>query len=410
MLMALDSVVKKTCRWCLCLAVLLVLGACSDDPDVAPSTSSTNVSTTTTQPSPLATTSTAIAPTTTLFVSDVWDVVPDHRVVGRTFPVVVWTGAEVVVWGGERPSESAWHADGAAFDPIAGTWRDLAASPLAARSEHVGVWTGSEIVICCGRMVGQGLRAAAYDPTTDQWREIAAPPIGPVFAEGVWTGEEVIIFGGVGRGGVGELRGAAAYDPDSDTWRELADLPYGIERTADSVMGDGVIYVWPSGFGGASRGPLVYDIAADEWTPLPQPPAEAPETASVVWTGTKLFAYGAGENDAGEAVGVAVMFDPKTEEWTLTEPAPLDPTDHFEGTAGSEAAVLGIDKVYLWTGFLGTNWEKPFTNVLTYDLTTDEWEVLDPAPTPQHGLYHEPIIWTGTQLITYTTPMLALTP
>lgn len=354
------------------------------------------------------TTTTAPVSTTTVFTSEAWDLVADHPVVGRVFPVVVWTGSEVVVWGGEKPSEGAWHADGAAWNPDTGVWRDLAESPLSARSEHAAVWTGSEVLICCGRIEGGGVAAAAYDPEADQWREIASPPISPAFAEAVWTGEEMVVFGGVGGGGTATLTGAVAYDPAADSWRELADLPYPIERNADSVLADGLIYVWPSPVTFEDDPePLAYDIRADQWSPLPERPPEAPAIASLAWTGQQLFAYGASENASG-AFGVAVLYDPAEGSWSVVEPAPLEPTDDYEGTDGSEAVAWGDDQVYIWTGHIGTDPSEPYTNVITYAPETSEWQILDPSPIPAQGMWHNPIIWTGNQLIAYSDPMAVL--
>jgi hypothetical protein len=371
-------------------------------PDLESSTtmSTTTASTTT----PEQTTTSAIQAT------GPWSVVADHPVVGRVFPIVVWTDSEVVVWGGEKPSEGAWHADGAAFNPATGTWRDLAASPLSARSEHVAVWTGEEVIICCGRIVGGGASAAAYNPELDEWREIAAPPISPAFAEAVWTGEEMVVFGGVGGGGTSNLVGAAAYNPATDTWRRLADLPYGLERTADATMGDGVIYAWPSPSQGSSPGPLAYDIASNEWVPLPDPPTPAPSSPSVVWTGNRLFAYGAGSNPDGDVIGIALTYEPTDQSWEVAAPPSLEPATYGEGTDGSQKAVWVDGEVYIWTGWVGTDWDDPITRVVAYDPNTGSWRELEPAPIPAQGLWHEPIIWTGSQLVTYTDPILLYTP
>lgn len=371
-------------------------------PDPETSTTMSTASTSTTLPEQ--TTTTAVQAT------GPWSVAGDHPTVGRVFPIVVWTGTEVVVWGGEKPSEGDWHADGAAYNPATGTWRDLADSPLSARSEHAAAWTGEEIIICCGRIEGSGSSAAAYDPQADEWREIPAPPISPAFAEAVWTGEEMIVFGGVGGGGTSNLVGAAAYNPTTDSWRRLADLPYGLERTADATMGDGVIYAWPSPSQGSSPGPLEYDIASDTWSPLPTPPAPAPSSPSLVWTGDRLFAYGAGSDADGNVLGIAVTFDPTDQSWDIATPPPLEPATYGEGTDGSQKAVWAGSEVYVWTGWVGTDWDEPTTRVVAYDPFGDSWREVEPAPIPAAGLWHHPIIWTGTQLIAYTDPILIYTP
>jgi hypothetical protein len=365
---------------------------------------------TTTSTTTVSTTTLESTTTSKIQATGSWSVVADHPVVGRVFPIVVWTGNEVIVWGGEKPSERAWHADGAAFDPATGTWRDLAESPLSSRSEHVAAWTGEEVIICCGRIVGEGASAAAYNPAADEWREVAAPPISPAFAEAVWTGEEMLVFGGVGGGGTSNLVGAAAYNPATNSWRELADLPYGLERTADAAMGQGVVYAWPSTGQDSTDLPLAYDITSDEWLPLPPPPSPRPSAPSLVWTGDELFAYGAGSNAEGNVIGIAVSYNPEAQTWDLAESPPFEPATYGEGTDGSQKATWVDGEVYVWTGWVGTDWAVPITRVGAYDPVNNSWRELEPAPIPAQGLWHEPIVWTGSQLITYTDPMLVYTP
>ena len=81
-------------------------------------------------------------------------------------------GAELLIWGGENcagsacPFDQAPHlADGAAYNVLNDAWRKLPASPLSAREAAATVWTGSELLIWGGTS-GQGLLAdgAAYDP------------------------------------------------------------------------------------------------------------------------------------------------------------------------------------------------------------------------------------------------------
>jgi len=365
---------------------------------------------------PITTTSTTTVPTTTseptttstIQATGPWSVVADHPVVGRVFPIVVWTGTEVVVWGGEKPSEGAWHSDGAAFNPATGTWRDLADSPLAPRSEHVAVWTGEEVIICCGRIVGGGASAGAYEPEADEWREIAAPPISPAFAEAIWTGEEMLVFGGVGGGGTSNLVDAAAYSPVTDSWRRLADLPYGLERAAGSALGDGVVYAWPSfvhfSLDREDRPPLAYDLAADEWHRLPPPPDGAPSSPSVVWTGENLFAYGAGSDSEGNTIGIGVTYEPVGQTWAFAQQSPLDPVSPSEGDEASQTVVWAGDEVYVSIG------AELVAGIAAYDPSLDSWRKLEPAPIPARGLWHASSIWAGSQLVVYSDPMLAYTP
>jgi len=330
-----------------------------------------------------------------------WSAVSSHPVMGRTFPVIIWTGIEYIVWGGEKPSEGEWHDTGAAFNPSTGQWRDLAASPLAPRSEHVAVWTGTEMIVCCGRQVGAGVAAAAYDPLADMWRVISSPPISPTFGQAVWTGAEMVVFGGVGPGGFGNLRGAAAYNPTTG-WRTLSDLPYGIERNAEAVLGNGVIYTWPSWLRtGDDAQPLAYHIATDSWEVLTVPPElKLPLSPSLTWTGYELIAWGL-TPDLGQAFGVGLAFEPATGTWRALPPPPLPPTSPSDGSESSQSSAWTGTEMIVWTGWIGTEWDAPTTSVMAYDPAADSWSLVAPGPVMSIGLYHNPLTWTGTHLLVY---------
>jgi hypothetical protein len=101
--------------------------------------------------------------------------------------------------------------DGGRYDPAADRWRPLAAA--AAPSPRVGasaVWTGHEMLVwggtspTCGPSGSGGPCAdgAAYDPATDTWRPIASDPAAPARSGHVaaWSGTEMLIWGGTGGG------------------------------------------------------------------------------------------------------------------------------------------------------------------------------------------------------------------
>ena len=62
---------------------------------------------------------------------------------------------------------------------------------------------------------------ASYDPARRSWRRIAPSPLGPQESfSAVWTGEELIVFGGSSGDGLPTPAGAA-YRPATDRWRVL---------------------------------------------------------------------------------------------------------------------------------------------------------------------------------------------
>ncbi|HUK90756.1 MAG TPA: hypothetical protein VLZ81_10180 [Blastocatellia bacterium] len=79
----------------------------------------------------------------------------------------------------------------------------------AARTSHTAVWTGSEMIIWGGECCDSGIptnTGARYDPASDTWTATTlvngtgAP--NPRFGHNaVWAGDQMIIYGGFSGGG-----------------------------------------------------------------------------------------------------------------------------------------------------------------------------------------------------------------
>jgi N-acetylneuraminic acid mutarotase len=122
--------------------------------------------------------------------TDTWEVVnrtgaPSPR--GRHS--AVWTGSEMIIWGGQTQS-GAMLSDGAAYDPRTAKWRPISA--CAAKSEHSAIWTGSEMVVWGGNR-NTGHR---YEVATNSWRqlEVLNSPAAVSGHSAVWTGSEMIVW------------------------------------------------------------------------------------------------------------------------------------------------------------------------------------------------------------------------
>src|SRR5438034_33508 len=68
------------------------------------------------------------------------------------------------------------------------------------RHVHTVVWTGSQMIVWGGanNISGYLNTGGRYDPTTDGWTTTSttSAPIGRVFPKAVWTGSEMIVWGG----------------------------------------------------------------------------------------------------------------------------------------------------------------------------------------------------------------------
>ena len=127
-----------------------------------------------------------------------WRTLATPPLSARDDAAVVWTGSEVLVWGGGTYN-SAPSADGARYDPVTDSWTTMPAAPLSARHDPIAAWTGTELLVWGGINGAPIADGAAYNPTTNTWRPIAAAPLEGVsatLASTAWTGTELIIWGG----------------------------------------------------------------------------------------------------------------------------------------------------------------------------------------------------------------------
>ena len=114
----------------------------------------------------------------------------------RTAHTAVWTGTEMIVWGGNlSPNRSN---TGGRYDPATDTWAatSLDGAP-SARSSHTAVWTGTEMIVWGGGFPFT-ITGGRYDPATDTWMatSVVGAPSARSSYTAVWTGTEMIVWGG----------------------------------------------------------------------------------------------------------------------------------------------------------------------------------------------------------------------
>ncbi|GAA0535587.1 hypothetical protein GCM10010172_16050 [Paractinoplanes ferrugineus] len=148
---------------------------------------------------------------------------PAAPLAARRDVAAVWTGTEMIVWGGSNQSAGLFRADGAAYDPGLGSWRMLPAAPLGARAEAQAAWTGTEMIVWGGSDARHSPRGvtdgAAYSPGSNRWRRIAAAPgTGRTGGQTLMVDGRMVVFGGSGVDGTDAARTVLVYDPRADRW------------------------------------------------------------------------------------------------------------------------------------------------------------------------------------------------
>lgn len=282
----------------------------------------------------------------------------------RSGHTAVASGNDVILWGGCcGPAGRGSKAPGAIYNVARDRWTPLEPGPLGNRSSHTAVWTGEEMIVwggVTGSVGGVGrspeLRGdgAAYDPRSDTWRAIAPGPLSPrIYHVAVWTGEEMIVWGGsrpLRRERERVRYDGAAYDRESDSWRVLAPtrllaapravLPAGAEPDLKAVWTGEEMIVWGPN-GGAS-----YEPKSDSWERIPDPPSAVGVTysgSSITWTGEELIAWGGVGGSGDEFTAEGAAYAPEEKHWTALPEAPIPGRDRH-------GAIWTGDGMLIWGG------------------------------------------------------------
>ncbi|MBZ5639096.1 MAG: HYR domain-containing protein [Acidobacteriia bacterium] len=333
----------------------------------------------------------------TAFVIDVLieDVPGSLRLARYTVPKKSWSEW----WNEVAPSldEAAIHAVAttlptaevlAALSPRAiscdpdGVWDNGSLDLLPTqRMEHTAVWTGSEMIVWGGRgrTYPQELDTGGrYDPVTDTWRHMstagAPSPRGDHTA--VWTGTEMIVWGGYGG-----LNTGGRYNPVTDEWKPTSTVSAPDPRRGHTAAWTGrEMIVWGGGLNSGGR----YDPTTDSWTPTDT--RNAPSSGLAIWTGRELLVW-SGSCSSG------LRYDPSTNEWTP-----------FSATGAPSSCSCSTYSLAVWTGkeeivSCSGSWPPEFGK---YNPTENTWS---PMESPEVGA--RALAWTADRVVAVSTQGIA---
>ena len=317
----------------------------------------------------------------------------------RYHHAAIWTGREMIVWGGTNFDR--FFQDGARYNPATDSWSPIStANAPSERSLHVAAWTGTDMIVwggTQGRLRGDFVAdGASYNPNSDVWTALPPSPLRPrVRAQVIWTGDDVIIWGGSGGTDASpEFFGdGARFNPATKAWTLLPSGGAPSPRWGESMIWTGHDLIIWGGEGGTAGAVQLndgasFDPVANRWSPLPLAGApSARTTQATAWNGQEMLVWG------GQGGGVVfrdgARFTSTTGVWSTLTPA------------GAPSARANLNAY--WTGTKFAVWggidrrgQLPWDGAL-FDPTTLTWAPLPTTPlTPRD----EPTtLWTGRDLI-----------
>src|SRR5205814_1070868 len=188
-----------------------------------------------------------------------------------------------------------------------------------------------------------------YNPATDSWSvtSTANAPAGRWSHTAVWTGTEMIVWGGVFFDGSNYhyLNTGGRYNPTTDSWTATSNVSAPTGRADHTAVWTGIeMIVWGGDFYDGSNHYLNtggrYNPSADSWTATSIGGPEPRQSHTAIWTGSEMIVWG-GENTSGEIFFDGGKYNPGTDSWTGTSitNAPEARYDHTAVWTGSEMIV-----------------------------------------------------------------------
>ena len=222
---------------------------------------------------------------------------PHFELSDRRDHTAVWTGTEMIIWGGE--SSTGIKTDtGGRYDPITDTWTPMTTTGAPSeRRDHTAVWTGTEMIVWGGWDTFFINNGGRYNPDTDTWTTVSntGAAVGCVNHSAVWTGSEMIVWGGTDSS-YAKIETGGRYDPTTDSWTATTTTGAPVARDKHHAFWIGTeMIVW--GGQDASHNETNtggrYDPATDSWTATSTVgPPSARYGESAVWTGTEMIIWG----------------------------------------------------------------------------------------------------------------------
>jgi N-acetylneuraminic acid mutarotase len=317
---------------------------------------------------------------------------------GRYNHTAVWTGSEMIVWGGG--DNDKYFNDGGRYSPSANTWTAVTSNGAPAGCNyHTAVWTGSEMIVwggLYGWVGGYVNTGGRYNPVANSWAALptSGAPAGRYNHTSVWTGSEMITWGGWN--GSSSFNDGGRYNPSANSWTALPTASVPAARFSHTAVWTGNdMIVWGGRHYDPSNGDSLlndggrYNPAANSWTALPTSGAPARRVGhTAVWTGSEMIAWGGSDLDGFHSLNDGGRYNPSANSWSLvaTKGAPTIRFAHTAVWTGSE--------MIIWGGYNGSSYLNDGGG---YNPVANSWASLSTVGAPAARWGHT-AVWTGREM------------
>lgn len=281
-------------------------------------------------------------------------------------------------------------------------------SAPSGRVQHSAVWTGEDMIIFGGAPdnsyssnYNSGYK---FSPETMEWTPISkvnAPARHGHMA--FWTGDSMIIWGGfkIMNGRSTWQNSGAIWSSKTNTWKTLKD-PFTPDETDDftnaripqtAVWTGEQLLIWGSDDRSGNSIGLIYNLKNSSWATMSQ--RNAPHRNwghTAVWTGTYMIVWG-GTDRANRKTDSGALYHLEKDEWIpmTTENLPLPTESHTAIWNGSDMIVFGGKDGGSASNITGSGG--------VYNLEKDQWTSFQ-SETALGRVGHTGL-WNGAELMIF---------
>jgi hypothetical protein len=314
----------------------------------------------------------------------------------------VWTGTEMIVWGGYNGTTNLDTNTGGRYNPATNSWTATSTTNAPVlRDSHVAVWTGTRMVLWGGgdEVFNAKNTGGRYDPATNGWQATTTTGAAAarLYHTAVWTGAKMIVWGGWAGGTNGrDMDTGGQYDPAADAWTATT-------RTGAPSSRDTHVAVWSGSrmvvWGGQDDNAVAqgtggrYDPVGNAWTATTltnAPVARWMHTG--LWTGSRLIVWGG--FDGTVDLNDGSLYDPAADTWTPTSTTGAPAARELHVAVWADA----VPEMIVWGG--QDDAVNPLTSGGRYNPATGAWAATSTTGVPPSGRYGA-AVWTGTEMIVW---------
>ena len=252
-------------------------------------------------------------------INDTWAIVSNQGFTNFLGTRAVWTGTEIIFWSGLT-------GNGSRYNPSTGVWNILpVANSPSARYDYTMIWDGTHAVVWGGsNSSGTGVlnTGALYDPATNLWTatNTTNAPSARQRHTAVWNtaNNRMIIWGGSLTSFSGEVNTGSLFDPSTNTWTGATSVSGAVPsaRNSHTAIWTGTEMIV---FGGVLNSTVLntgarYNPITDSWSATNTAGAPLVVNHAAVYTGSAMFISGGTQSVISSSS--AYSYNPSTNSWT----------------------------------------------------------------------------------------------